>query len=236
MECTLQTTKTSPLKSLALRGFVPGASLRLFVGRGASETTLSTVVEVITDERFEVLVPIYLRRTRSVPEGTPVRVEYSYQRKVWSFTSQVIGHSKDRAFEYLRLPAEIQATERRGHFRLSTSLQPTEAFVVRDGPEGEPPILVELARPLIADLSEGGLLLACQGPVGATDRIQLRMALDDFGEVALQLRVALAEEPARKTLSRRLHCQFVDISRADRERIARYLMRRQIALRKAGRL
>lgn len=232
----MQDASTETHRSLAAQGLVPGIVLRLHVARGGHEETLSTVVEHVTRERIEVLAPMHRRTLRPLPVGTHVGVEYSHQRKEWKFASQVTGRTADAAYEYLALPESIESTERRGRFRLATSLPPSEAFLIRGNIDGDGLTLQPLTRALITDLSEGGLCLSCQGRVLVGERVRIRAQLGGAGEIAAEALVLGVEEPRAGYVVRRLHCRFVDISRADSDRIARYLVRRQLELRKGGRL
>ena len=223
-------------RSLAARGIAPGVALQLHVHHAEGDQVLSTILEHVADDRLEILVPIFKRRVRPSPVGAVVRCDYTHQRRSLRFVTVVSGHSADGVYEYLALPQSIEDRERRGSFRLVTSIQPIDAGRIVEGPvEGETQ-LVSLTKPLIVDLSDGGLCIGCQDRVLWGDRLHVRAPLGDQGEFSARLRAVTVDEPAKGYATRKAHCQFEEITRPDRDRIARYIIARQIEMRRAGKI
>jgi len=228
---------TEPLRTLARNGLLPGTSLRLHVDQQDSgDVVLATVVEMITGDRLEVLVPIFQRRMRPIAPGTVVRCEYFHRRKLHRFFSETLGHSADRAYEYLATPEDIEVRERRDAFRLETSIRPHELTRIVGGYGFDGGAAGEPIPATITDISVGGLCLMSSARFTAADRLSVHADLGDSGVFAALLRVVSIDPPPPGYRNRRVHCQFAEISKRDRDRIGRYLMKRQIEQRRDGTL
>lgn len=218
------------------QGLIPGVRLRLDVTVGDQQESHVTAVEDVSSSDIAILTPMKQLRSRAFAAGTLVHASYIHDRKRFRFVSEFTGISSDGAVSHLRLPATIEVIERRSSFRLQTAIRPLAIYrLVIDGqnlPE-DPSNQIEAT---VADISEGGLCLTTRQPVRTGERLGFHAALPEAGEIRARLRVTDVDEPAKGNLTRRVHCQFTDISLADCDRIARYLMRRQLELRRRGQL
>ncbi len=215
------------------QGLLPGVTLRLDVSSGGNGESHVTRVEDVDDERIAILVPMRGLRPRPFPTGTLVHAHYIHQRKRWIFVSEVQGHSEDGMYEFLRLPGDIESTERRANFRLPAAIRPEAIYrMVVDADTDEP----DLIEGTIVDLSEGGLCLSTRSSALPGERFGLQATLPEAGEIQARLRITSVDEPAPGNRNRRLHMQFTDISRGHRDVIARYMMRRQLEMRRRGQL
>jgi c-di-GMP-binding flagellar brake protein YcgR len=68
------------------------------------------------------------------------------------------------------------------------------------------------------------------------ERLGVQASLGDAQEFTARMIVTGVEDPAAGRRNRRVHCHFTDISRADREKVAKFLMRRQLEMRRRGQL
>ena len=136
-------------------------------------------------------------------------------------------------FEYLRLPAAIESTERRRNFRLPSAIRPDTIFRILQNAEIEGPQVLE---GMIVDLSEGGCCISTRALGSAGERLGMQAMLPEAGEIQARMRVNTVRDPERGNRNRRLHCEFTEISRAHRDVIARYMMRRQLEMRRRGQL
>lgn len=216
------------------QGLLPGITLRLDVSSGREGETHVTRVEDVDNERIAILVPMRGLRPRPFPSGTLVHAHYIHQRKRWLFVTEVVGHSPDGLHEYLRLPGAVESMERRRTFRLPVAIKPESLYrLVIDAAE---PSSEELLDGIIVDLSEGGCCITSRKLVLAGERLGLHAILPEAGEIHARLRVTGVREPAPGNRMHRVHCEFTDISRAGRDVIARYMMRRQLEMRRRGQL
>lgn len=214
------------------QGLLPGITLRLDVSSGeAGETHVTRVEEV--DGRIAILVPMRGLRPRPFATGTLVHAHYIHQQKRWMFITEVEGHSDDGMFEFLRLPAAIESTERRRNFRLPSAIRPESIYRLVVDAETEDPELIEGT---VVDLSEGGCCISTRSLAIPGERLGLHAILPEAGEIHARLRVNIVRDPQPGNRNRRLHCEFTDISRAHRDVIARYMMRRQLEMRRRGQL
>jgi len=215
------------------QGLLPGITLRLDVSTGGEGESHVTRVEDIDATRIAILVPMRGLRPRPFVAGTLVHAHYVHQQKRWMFVTEVEGHSEDGMYEFLRLPGAIESTERRRNFRLPAAIRPSSLYRVVVSPEDvdEQPL-----DGTIVDLSEGGCCISTRGFAQPGERLGLVALLPEAGEVQARLRVAFVREPSPGNRNRRLHCEFTDISRGNRDIIARYLMRRQLEMRRRGQL
>lgn len=216
------------------QGLLPGITLRLDVSSGREGETHVTRVEDVDNERIAILVPMRGLRPRPFPSGTLVHAHYIHQRKRWLFVTEVVGHSPDGLHEYLRLPGAVESMERRRTYRLPVAIKPESLYrLVIDAAE---PSSEEPLDGIIVDLSEGGCCITSRKLVLAGERLGLHAILPGAGEIHARLRVTGVREPAPGNRMHRVHCEFTDISRAGRDVIARYMMRRQLEMRRRGQL
>ena len=215
------------------QGLLPGVTLRLDVSSGGDGETLVTRVEDVNPEHIAILVPMRGLRPRPFTAGTLVHAHYVHQQKRWMFVTEVDGHSNDGLYEYLRLPGAIESTERRRNFRLPAAIRPESIYrlVIDSEADQEEPL-----EGTIVDLSEGGCCFSTRSSAQPGERLGLHAILPEAGEIHARLRVNFVREPSPGNRNRRLHCEFTDISRADRDVIARYMMRRQLEMRRRGQL
>jgi c-di-GMP-binding flagellar brake protein YcgR len=215
------------------QGLLPGITLRLDVSSGGDGETHVTRVEDVAQGHIAILVPMRGLRPRPFATGTLVHAHYIHQQKRWMFVTEVEGHSDDGMYEYLRLPGAIDSTERRRNFRLPAAIKPESVYRMVVDAETEEPELIEGT---IVDLSEGGCCLSTRSFSMPGERFGLHAILPEAGEIKARMRVTFVREPQSGNRNRRLHFEFTDINRADRDIIARYMMRRQLEMRRRGQL
>ena len=218
------------------QGLLPGTTLRVAFSRREDAEALVTQIEDVSAERLEVLVPMQRLRPRPLQPGTLLYAAYAFQRRRYHFVTEVTGHSSDGTLQYLRAPGLIDSSERRTAFRLETSIKPLSLYrLIIDSntiaDEGPPDI-----DGVIVDLSEGGLCLSTGARVQPGERLGVHASLGEPGEFMARLLTTGIDEPQLGQRNRRVHCRFTDITRADIDKIARYLMRRQLEMRRRGQL
>jgi c-di-GMP-binding flagellar brake protein YcgR len=175
-------------------------------------------------------------RATPLPVGTRVHAAYVYQRKRWRFNTQVTQVSADGSLMVLGLPADLECSERRNAFRLETSIKPTSLYRLVIDPDDLPEDPAPNLDGTIVDLSEGGLCLSTPARLASGERLGVQASLGNDAEFTARMQVTGVDDPPTGNRNRRVHCRFTDISRADREKVARYLMRRQLEMRRRGQL
>jgi hypothetical protein len=218
------------------QGLVPGATLRLATSRREGAEFLVTRLEHVSDSALEVLVPMRKLQKSPLTIGATVHGAYIYQKKNWSFDSDVIGTSADGSVQYLRLPARIDCSERRGAFRLQTAIKPSSLYRLVIEKDAMPDDDDANVPGTVIDLSEGGLCLSSSARIARGERLGIQASLDDGVEFTARMQVTGVDDPAQGQRNRRIHCQFTDISRGDKDRVAKFLIRRQLEMRRRGQI
>lgn len=216
------------------QGLLPGITVQLDAHSGRDSETYVTRVEDVDDEQITVLVPMRGLRPRPFAAGTLLHAGYISRQKRWRFVTEVIGHSPDGLHEYLRAPAGIESTERRRSFRLPAALKADSLYrlvVDAERAQSEEPL-----AGMIVDISEGGVCISSKAFAQPGERLGLVATLPEAGSISARMRVTMVREPERGNRMRRIHCEFTEISRGNRDVIARYMMRRQLELRRRGQL
>lgn len=217
------------------QGLVAGLTLRLDTTRSNVEESHVTRVEDVGEDGICVLVPMRNLRPRPLPSGALVHAVYIYQQKRYRFVTEVIGHTPDGLHDILRLPGAIDSSERRRSFRLQAAIKPQVLYrLIVDSEQVDQS--ENVVEGMVVDLSEGGLCLSTRALIMAGERLEITADLPEAGEVSARMRVTGVDEPAPGNRNRRVHCEFIVISRAHRDVIARYLMRRQLEMRRRGQL
>ncbi len=217
-------------------GIVPGMTLRISYVAGESIEECTTLVEEVSAERIGVAVPIVRLRERPLPRGVPLWVTYTHRERHWRFVTRVLGRSPAGDLEYLAAPEAVESADRRKFFRLATALRPSALFRLVLRPEEERPAPAAIEGTVV-DLSEGGCCISTRdASLGVGDLLGIELDLPHVGRIVGRLRVVAVDEPSRQRRNRRLHCEFVGAGLSMRDRIARYVIRRQLEMRRRGQL
>ncbi len=217
------------------QGLAPGLTLRVEFRVGELQESLVTQVQDVDESGISVLVPMQRLRKRPLPLGQTIRASYFHQRMEFRFGCEVTGHSPDGEVDYLTFPRSIRSSERRDAFRLQTALKPSSLFRLVIDPATANDVPNDLDG-MVVDLSQGGMCISTRALVLAGERLGVQVELPQLGLVTARLRVQSVEQPARGHRNMKLHCMFTDLGRADRELIAKFLMRRQLEMRRRGQL
>jgi c-di-GMP-binding flagellar brake protein YcgR len=218
------------------QGLLPGLSLRLEVAMEERVESFATRVEEVAAEHLAVLVPMMRLEQRPIASGTPVQVAYVHNRRPWRFASQSKGSTPGGEFQLLGLPTSVESLDRRRAFRLHTPVRPLSVYRLLVDPERveEPGGLVLPCT--ITDLSEGGVSLSSRASASVGEWLGLHIELPGGREVRTRMRAVLVQAPAPGNRNFRIHCVFADISRVDADAIGRYLISRQLQMRRGGQL
>lgn len=230
-------------------GVVPGLKIQLELNVGNRTELYASQVEDIDGERLGVLVPIIRLQRRPLPSGSVVRVSFVHNRRRRRFVTEVVGHSQNGMVDYLQLPPRVEDSDRRQAFRLDANLKPRHLYRLviearehaesQDGNDSDEASLTDDAAALpgvVVDISEGGVCLSTRAIVSRGERLGLVVDLPEAGELQAHLQVTGVEEPSRERLNRKVHCKFTGLTRRERDLVARFLMRRQLELRRRGQL
>lgn len=216
-------------------GLVPGIPLTLLIEREGTVQSFATRIEEVLGDRITILSPMRRLRLQPNKSGTVVRAEFRNGRRTLSFVTSVTGHNARGDCEFLAFPKRLEDRERRRAFRLSVQLTPTSVFRVIP-PEDDEPERLEPVEATIVDLSAGGFCLMTRRRGSMAGVLRTRFTIGEFGEVQTDARIVTVDEPAAGYANRQMHCEFIGMTPKDRDRIARFLAKQQLAMRQSGRL
>ncbi|MBI5948335.1 MAG: PilZ domain-containing protein [Chloroflexi bacterium] len=215
-------------------GLCPGITLRMEVAVGNQVESYVTKVETVTGTAIGVLPAMERLEVRLLAPGTIVHASYTAARKRFRFITEVTGRNLDGTIQYLLPPATIESSERRSSFRLEAALRPQSLYRLVVDPTRDD--VAQDFEGTIVDLSEGGVCVSTREAAVVGERLGFQVELPQAGLLHARVRVAEADAPRPPRRNWRLHCLFLDLSPSNRDRIARYLMRRQLELRRRGQI
>ena len=223
-----------PETELRARGIMPGLALRLEALIGDRVESYATSVEEVGREHITVLMPMRGRVPRAFAAGTVLSAEYRHQGRDWVFNCTSRGATPDQHGLMLSLPKFVEHSERRNAFRLPLAIKPKSIYRVVVDPESDAP---EQLTATIVDLSEGGICMSTRDPLTVGEWLGLDFELAPREPLLARMRVVAIDDPLKGSGSvRKVHCAFADIRLADRDRIARFLIKKQLELRRNGQL
>jgi c-di-GMP-binding flagellar brake protein YcgR len=218
------------------QGLVPGVSIHLEAVVNGNTLQQTTRIEDINDVSLCVLIAMEHLRARPLALGANVAVQYTHQGQPWTFTSEVIGHSSDGMYDLLALPEDATSGDRRRYFRLPMVLPAEHIYHVLPATAHLDEEVGSDFDATVVDLAEGGAKLSSRSRVSVGDVMNLEMSLPDFGPIEARMRAVRVQAPSRRRLNYRVACTFTSIDVRDKQRIAGYLMSRQIEMRRKGQL
>lgn len=169
-------------------------------------------------------------RTLELEAGARLTMFTTVHGNVYRFQSNVRMVQTDEDAFVIEHPREAERTERREFYRLVTRITPRRCALLDD--EGRE---VKQIPTVILDLSGGGVLMQATEFVTPGARIRLLFELDgDPLEMDVAAIVLSGNRPASNARQFRLHCQFLELSKSEMERLVRFIYRQQVALRRKG--
>jgi c-di-GMP-binding flagellar brake protein YcgR len=152
--------------------------------------------------------------------------------RVFRFHALVRRVEEENDSFFIDVPLDAERTERRQFFRLVTRIVPRYAVRLDDAGEE-----AQSLQAVILDLSGGGTMVQSREYVPAGSRIRLIFGLEgDPIDLDVAALVLACTRPTANAQHYRLHCQFMEPSRSDVERLVRYVYRQQAELRRKGQI
>lgn len=150
--------------------------------------------------------------------------------RVFRFSASVRLVEEENDCFFIDTPRSAERTERREFFRLVTRIPARSAWRLDDAGEQ-----VQELHCVILDLSGGGALLQSREFVPGGSRLRLVFGLEgDPFDMDIGALVLSCVRPSTRARHYQLHCQFMDPSHQDIERLVRYVYRQQAELRRKG--
>lgn len=218
------------------QGLVPGVIIELEAVVNGANLRQSTRIEDVGEDSLSTAVAVEFLEPRPLELGADVACLYVYQEQAWNFTSEVVGHSADGLLNLLALPDDAETVERRRFFRLPMILSAERVYRVLPKTDHLDEEDLGEFDATILDLSEGGLELSSRTPINVGDTLGAETSLPGVGRIEAHLTVIRVRKPDRHRVNYRAACTFTRIQNSHRQRIANYLMSRQIEMRRKGQL
>lgn len=215
-------------------GLAPGRSLRLEAERGGRVEEFATQVDEVTRDAVRVLALVPGGTLGDIPPATPVHVVYEHAETRWHFSSWSLGRDAEPGLFLVALPAAIEPFEQRQSFRLATFFRPVAVLRLDATPARARQPGGLFLDTMVIDLGVDGVCLSTTSPAARGERLGVHLRLDS--DVRAHLRVLAVERPPTGQRRWRLHCSFERMHAGDQERLARYIARRQIEMRRRGQL
>jgi c-di-GMP-binding flagellar brake protein YcgR len=165
-----------------------------------------------------------------VEPGTRLTMFTMVRGSVYRFQAHVRLVEVDQGAFVIDHPREAERTERREFYRLVTRIAPRRCALLDDNGDETTHL-----HGVILDLSGGGILLQASDFVAPGSRLRLVFELDgDPLEMDVAAIVLSGNRPASNARNFRMHCQFLELSKNEMERLVRFIYRQQVALRQKG--
>jgi c-di-GMP-binding flagellar brake protein YcgR len=134
----------------------------------------------------------------------------------------------------MALSQVAQTLEQRRSFRLKATLEPMCVFRLLINPAHLPANDDLVIKSTIADISAGGVCLVTKQNAALGDLLGMVIVLTADEDLVVRMRVVSITEPVPGNHNRRLHCEFLGLQPRDNDRIARFVLRAQLELRRRG--
>lgn len=226
---------TRPAKPAWLEGAVelgPGQAITLeALESSVSDRVYRSRIEEMAGDTAYVLAPVERSQEIALPLESRLRVGVRVGAMFYGFESSVVEHVFHPQLRLgISVPDVMTRRDQRAFYRLPMVTQPKSAYLLdeREAVERE-------VRATLVNLSGGGVELVVPEVTGRSRLLSLRLALGDSTLETLAQTVAV-DAPGEGRFNYRLHCEFVDLERRQRERIVRFVFREQIDLLRRGML
>lgn len=226
---------TPPVRAATVEGAVELASGQAItlepIEPGVIDRVYSSRIEEMSGDTAYVLAPVERSREIALPLESRLRVGLRVGSTFYGFESTVVEHVFHPKFRLgISVPDVMTRRDERAFYRLPMVMQPKAAHLLTDRE-----IIERDVRATLVNLSGGGVELVVPQPTGRDRLLSLRLELGDSTLEALAHTVAV-DAPGAGRFNYRLHCEFVDLKRSQREQIVRFIFREQINLLRRGML
>ncbi len=186
-------------------------------GRRSFESGLRAVL----GDRLHITPPA---SSDDIYPGKQVEVLIDVSGAAYQFVSQVLA--LDEGDCILAYPNRFRLIEKRQHYRLQSGIVPTYAALTDANGIDD-----RTVRITVVDISAGGLQVVARTPFAKGLRIHMWLPIDDY-RLDCAVEVMDFRPPGKGRSNYRYNCEFTWIRKDDRERLARFIFRKQLELRR----
>ena len=208
----------------------PGMHVHVMPRDGALSSAFESVIRDVAERGIHIDTPWYEGEALPMAPGDELALFVQTGGRIYRLFSTVRLVDSVGGGAMIEHPVEADHAERRQFYRLLTTIAPR--YAARTNAEGEE---LERLDARVLDLSGGGLQLHVRDWVPVGSRVRLIFTLDDDPQDVDSTVVALSVvRPGPRRSLYRVHCRFVDLPRSERERIVRFIFRKQVDFRQRG--
>lgn len=183
----------------------------------------TTVVDGRDDDLLSLAAPRLGGKVARLPMRRPFLVVYSHREVPCEVDAELVGGpAADGADPYL---ARVTGAPRRMQRRRAVRV-PVNLTAIAGGEEGAGPV-----RGIAENVSAGGALLRVPDAVAPGTTLDLRVECGPAGPLDVRGRVVRCDPAGGDRLPWRAGIAFVDLERADEDRLVRFVFERQRELR-----
>lgn len=205
-----------------------------------------TKVENVTEQFLEILSPMEKGLIISMHNGMSVKVSYFDDLAIYSLYVQVIRQRRgELGTVTLGIPTRFSRIQRRNYVRIDTSIEVEARKKVETFENGETPPespeepaaddLIQVIPGTTMDLSGGGIMFRCNAEVQMGELIEITVFLGGEDNVKAAGKVVrFIKMPAHTKYLYAVGIEFTEITEKERDKIIKYIFKKQLELRKKG--
>lgn len=211
---------------------IPNTSLSVIVPKGDYRGMYNSRIEDFDSESIYITIP----SARGVPiplrPGSPIEISFINENGRFSFNSVVKDRIKGKLpLLLIEKPDTIYRKELRKFFRVETRIKVLLKTITYTLVNNSPEIKVEEYGAHTKDISGGGARIVTEAPLEIDQAVELKF--DDKNKIRglseIFAKVVVIYENSEKVDA---GLEFISIKESDRDKIIRYVFKRQIELRK----
>jgi len=211
---------------------VPNTSLLVIVSKGDYRGMYNSRIEDFDSESIYITIP----STRGVPiplrPGSPIEISFINENGRFSFNSVVKDRIKGKLpLLQIEKPDVIYRKELRKFFRVEARIKVILRTVTYEMVDNCPEIKMEEYEAYTKDISGGGARIVTEVPLEIDQAVELKF--DDKNKIRglseIFAKVVVIYENSEKVDA---GLEFISIKESDRDKIIKYVFKRQIELRK----
>lgn len=197
---------------------------------GTQEKYFSRVEDVVNDG-IVVAAPVKQGQVVAVAAGTLFNITILGENDMYNFQTEVLSRSQTGTVPVLTLkkPDSMQKVQRRNFFRVSADLSVGFRVLPEVTAMSMDPFIPARAK----DISGGGLLLSTEQPIAREMVVELLVTIPQEKEqVPAVAKIVFVKEGKGGDKHREAATVFMVIDEPDREKIVKYVFKRQQELRR----
>lgn len=215
--------EVSPINSVQ---FAVNQRVEIALDTSPSAQRFSSRIEGLTEKHMHLAMPMSKAIPVILRPGSKFYGRVVAQGSVWLFTSTFIDKSMATVPLWIcEPPYDLKKVQLRSFVRLLAAL-PLNYTNIEEDPN-------QSYAATTRDISGGGLQITSKQSLSVGASLQLAVSLPDFGTVHAKATTVRVDQPPETNIYW-IAVRFTEIAEKDREKIIKYIFRKQSELRKKG--